>query len=186
MPRCSQPSFASAIPLLDRDRRLSSPTAPISDSFALPDHYLSSSPSARSRSRPCSRMFSLYEPQRGAAIGEELRRLTCRLAAAWRHSPAATMFATKMGDTYSRVWVGAWLRRRVRRYVGPAHRRALALARAAPARPQPAPRRDRRRGDARTQRGHAASPVAVGGLLDLPFLRRRSRADRQRPLRSVR
>ena len=52
--------------------------------------------------------FRLYDPHRGAAIGEELRRLTV----AWLFIAALVatgIFASKMGDTFSRVWVGAWL-----------------------------------------------------------------------------
>ena len=53
-------------------------------------------------------LFKLYEPQRGAGMADELRRLLY----AWLLLAAITgaaMFATKMGDNYSRVWVAAWL-----------------------------------------------------------------------------
>ncbi|MCC6193502.1 MAG: undecaprenyl-phosphate glucose phosphotransferase, partial [Burkholderiales bacterium] len=53
-------------------------------------------------------LFNLYEPQRGAGLAEELRRLTL----AWLVLTALVgiaMFATKLGITYSRVWVTAWL-----------------------------------------------------------------------------
>ena len=53
-------------------------------------------------------MFRLYEPQRGAGLAEELRRLLV----AWMLLAAlvgGTMFATKTGIGFSRVWVSAWL-----------------------------------------------------------------------------
>jgi putative colanic acid biosynthesis UDP-glucose lipid carrier transferase len=53
-------------------------------------------------------LFDLYGPQRGAGVADELRRLFF----AWLLLAAmtgGTLFATKMGETYSRVWVGAWL-----------------------------------------------------------------------------
>jgi putative colanic acid biosynthesis UDP-glucose lipid carrier transferase len=53
-------------------------------------------------------LFDLYEPQRGAGVAEEVRRLLF----AWMLLAALTggaIFATKMGDGYSRVWVSAWL-----------------------------------------------------------------------------
>ena len=53
-------------------------------------------------------MFSLYDPQRGISLTEELRRLVL----AWAIVAAlagGTIFATKMGDAFSRVWVGMWL-----------------------------------------------------------------------------
>jgi len=53
-------------------------------------------------------MFSLYEPQRGTSLAEELRRLVL----AWGMLAALAggmIFATKMGDAFSRVWVGACL-----------------------------------------------------------------------------
>ena len=53
-------------------------------------------------------MFSLYDPQRGISLAEELRRLVL----AWAIVAAVaggTIFATKMGDAFSRVWVGLWL-----------------------------------------------------------------------------
>jgi undecaprenyl-phosphate glucose phosphotransferase len=78
------------------------------DSFTLPDHYLFFLAAGALAVAAVFPAFSLYEPHRGAAIGEELRRLTM----AWLLIAAlvgSAMFATKMGDTYSRVWVGAWL-----------------------------------------------------------------------------
>ena len=53
-------------------------------------------------------MFRLYEPQRGAGLAEELRRLLV----AWLLLAAlvgGTIFATKTGTGFSRVWVSAWL-----------------------------------------------------------------------------
>jgi putative colanic acid biosynthesis UDP-glucose lipid carrier transferase len=78
------------------------------DSFALPDHYQFFLAAGALVVAAVFPAFSLYEPHRGAAIAEELRRLTM----AWLLIAAivgSAMFATKMGDTYSRVWVGAWL-----------------------------------------------------------------------------
>lgn len=53
-------------------------------------------------------LFELYQGQRGAGIAEELRRLVY----AWLSLAAIigiTMFASKMGESYSRVWVTAWV-----------------------------------------------------------------------------
>jgi len=53
-------------------------------------------------------MFRLYEPQRGAGLAEELRRLLV----AWLLLAAlvgGTIFATKTGSGFSRVWVSSWL-----------------------------------------------------------------------------
>ena len=53
-------------------------------------------------------LFSLYEPQRGISLAEELRRLVL----AWGMLAALSggmIFATKMGDSFSRVWVSTWL-----------------------------------------------------------------------------
>jgi len=53
-------------------------------------------------------LFRLYEPQRGANIAEELRRLLI----AWgtiASLAGLTIFATKSGDAFSRVWVMGWL-----------------------------------------------------------------------------
>jgi len=53
-------------------------------------------------------LFSLYESQRGTAAAEELRRLVL----AWGTLAALAglmIFATKMGDAFSRVWVTVWL-----------------------------------------------------------------------------
>ena len=77
-------------------------------SFTLPDHYLFFVAAGALAVAAVFPMFSLYEPHRGASMAEELRRLTV----AWLLITALVglaIFATKMGDTYSRVWVGAWL-----------------------------------------------------------------------------
>jgi putative colanic acid biosynthesis UDP-glucose lipid carrier transferase len=53
-------------------------------------------------------LFDLYAPQRGAGVADEVRRLVF----AWlvlAALAAGMIFATKMGDGYSRVWVSAWL-----------------------------------------------------------------------------
>jgi putative colanic acid biosynthesis UDP-glucose lipid carrier transferase len=53
-------------------------------------------------------LVGLYAPQRGVSLTEELRRLVL----AWAILAAlagGALFATKMGDAFSRIWVGAWL-----------------------------------------------------------------------------
>jgi putative colanic acid biosysnthesis UDP-glucose lipid carrier transferase len=53
-------------------------------------------------------LVGLYEPQRGVSLTEELRRLVL----AWVILAAlagGAIFATKMGDAFSRIWVSAWL-----------------------------------------------------------------------------
>lgn len=53
-------------------------------------------------------LFRLYEPQRGTSLGEEMRRLLF----AWSFLGAlagGTLFATKSGESFSRVWVGLCL-----------------------------------------------------------------------------
>jgi putative colanic acid biosynthesis UDP-glucose lipid carrier transferase len=52
--------------------------------------------------------FGLYAPQRGASLAEELRGLLL----AWLvlgALAAASLFVTKSGASFSRVWVGVWL-----------------------------------------------------------------------------
>ena len=76
--------------------------------FTLPDHYLFFLAAGALAVAATFPAFSLYEPHRGASIAEELRRLTV----AWLLIAAlvgAGIFATKLGDAYSRVWVAAWL-----------------------------------------------------------------------------
>ena len=77
-------------------------------SYAPPDHYLLFLAVGALAVAAVFPMFRLYEPQRGAGVADELRRLVF----AWMLLAALTggaIFATKMGDTYSRVWVSAWL-----------------------------------------------------------------------------
>jgi len=77
-------------------------------SFDPPDHYLLFLAVGALAVATVFPMFRLYEPQRGAGVAEELRRLVF----AWMLLAALTggaIFATKMGDTFSRVWVSAWL-----------------------------------------------------------------------------
>jgi putative colanic acid biosynthesis UDP-glucose lipid carrier transferase len=77
-------------------------------SYSLPDHYLLFLAVGVLAVAVVFPLFELYEPQRGAGMAEELRRLVF----AWLLLTAITgaaMFATKMGETYSRVWVTAWL-----------------------------------------------------------------------------
>ena len=52
--------------------------------------------------------FGLYDPQRGASLAEELRNLLL----AWlgiAALAAGALFATKLGEVFSRVWVAAWI-----------------------------------------------------------------------------
>lgn len=53
-------------------------------------------------------LLGLYEPQRGVSVTEELRRTVFAWAILAALSGGA-IFATKMGDAFSRVWVGVWL-----------------------------------------------------------------------------
>lgn len=76
--------------------------------FAPPDHYLLFLAVGALAVATVFSLFNLYEPQRGAGLAEEMRRLLY----AWMLLAALTggaIFATKMGDGYSRVWVSAWL-----------------------------------------------------------------------------
>ena len=53
-------------------------------------------------------LFRLYEPQRGASLGDEMRRLLL----AWSFIGAlagSALFATKSADSFSRAWVGLCL-----------------------------------------------------------------------------
>ncbi|MFO1322752.1 MAG: undecaprenyl-phosphate glucose phosphotransferase [Burkholderiales bacterium] len=73
-----------------------------------PDHYLLFLAVGALAVATVFPMFNLYEPQRGAGLADEMRRLLF----AWLLLAAltgGTIFATKMGDGYSRVWVSAWL-----------------------------------------------------------------------------
>jgi putative colanic acid biosynthesis UDP-glucose lipid carrier transferase len=53
-------------------------------------------------------VFRLYDPQRGVSLTEELRRLVLAWAVLAALAGGA-IFATKMGDAFSRIWVGVWL-----------------------------------------------------------------------------
>jgi len=53
-------------------------------------------------------LFRLYDPQRGVSLTEELRRLVLAWAVLAALAGSA-IFATKMGDSFSRIWVGTWL-----------------------------------------------------------------------------
>ncbi len=78
------------------------------DSFALPDHYVAFVVIGALGVAIVLPLFRLYEPQRGSGVADEMRRLTF----AWLVVAAlvgGAIFATKVGETYSRVWVGAWL-----------------------------------------------------------------------------
>ncbi len=77
-------------------------------SFALPEHYLLFMVAGALAVAAVFPLFRLYEPQRGASLGEDVRRLLF----AWLALAAltgGTIFATKTGDGYSRVWVASWL-----------------------------------------------------------------------------
>ncbi len=53
-------------------------------------------------------LAGLYQPQRGVSLTEELRRLVLAWAILAAFAGGA-IFATKMGDAFSRIWVSAWL-----------------------------------------------------------------------------
>ncbi|MDH5245400.1 MAG: undecaprenyl-phosphate glucose phosphotransferase [Betaproteobacteria bacterium] len=53
-------------------------------------------------------LFRLYDPQRGVSLTEELRRLVLAWAVLAALAGSA-IFATKMGDAFSRIWVSTWL-----------------------------------------------------------------------------
>jgi len=77
-------------------------------SFTLPEHYLLFMGAGALAVAAVFPLLRLYEPQRGAGLGEEVRRLLF----AWLLLAAltgGTIFATKTGDGFSRVWVSAWL-----------------------------------------------------------------------------
>ena len=76
--------------------------------FGLPVHYALFMVAGALAIAALFPMFRLYEPQRGVSIIEELRRLSF----AWLFLTGlvgGAIFATKSGDTFSRVWVGIWL-----------------------------------------------------------------------------
>ena len=77
-------------------------------SFALPQHYVVFLLAGALLIALFFPLFRLYEPQRGVSIVQEVRQLFV----AWLVLGAvvvATLFATKTGDEFSRVWVSLWL-----------------------------------------------------------------------------
>ncbi len=144
-------------------------------SFTLPEHYLLFMGAGALAVAAVFPLLRLYEPQRGAGLGEEVRRLLF----AWLLLAAltgGTIFATKTGDGFSRVWVSAWLlggfaATAALRLTVRALLRALRLSgrnlRHVRSSATPAP--DRR----------AAVGVAVAGLRDRRVLRRRPGARRR-------
>jgi putative colanic acid biosysnthesis UDP-glucose lipid carrier transferase len=77
-------------------------------SLVPPDHYLLFLAVGALAVATVFPLFNLYEPQRGAGVADEMRRL-CFAWLLLAAMAGGTLFATKMGETYSRVWVGAWL-----------------------------------------------------------------------------
>ncbi len=76
--------------------------------FPMPEHYVLFLVAAFVAIMAIFPFFRLYEPRRGASIADELRRLLL----AWVTLGllvGITIFATKSGNAYSRVWVSAWL-----------------------------------------------------------------------------
>jgi putative colanic acid biosynthesis UDP-glucose lipid carrier transferase len=73
-----------------------------------PEHYLLLLVAAAISIIALFPAFRLYEPQRGASLADESRQLLL----AWGLLAAlvgGTIFATKSGIAFSRVWVAAWL-----------------------------------------------------------------------------
>jgi len=52
--------------------------------------------------------FGLYDPQRGAGLAEDFRNLLLAWVAIAALA-AGALFATKLGEVFSRVWLAAWL-----------------------------------------------------------------------------
>lgn len=78
------------------------------DTFTLPDHYVVFLVMGALGVAIVLPLFLLYEPQRGSGLADEMRRLVF----AWLVMAAlagGAIFATKVGDNFSRVWVTAWL-----------------------------------------------------------------------------
>ena len=116
--------------------------------------------------------FGLYGPQRGASLADELRNLLL----AWlviAALAAGALFATKLGEAFSRVWVAAWLAGGFAATDRDAHRAARRAARAAQTWSQPAAHRDRGRRRARSPRRIASGRRRVGRLQCRGVLRRR-------------
>jgi putative colanic acid biosynthesis UDP-glucose lipid carrier transferase len=73
-----------------------------------PEHYLLFLAAGALAVAAVFPLFGLYEPQRGVSLAGELQRLV----PAWLMLGAlagTTIFATKMGDAFSRVWVAVWI-----------------------------------------------------------------------------
>ncbi len=78
------------------------------DAFPPPEHYVLFLLASSISIAAVFPLFRLYEPQRGASIIDEFRKLTL----AWATIGALcglTLFATKSGQQFSRVWVASWL-----------------------------------------------------------------------------
>jgi putative colanic acid biosynthesis UDP-glucose lipid carrier transferase len=78
------------------------------ESWSLPDRYQWFLFGAALAVAALFPLFRLYEAQRGLNIGDEFRRLVF----AWLLIAAVagtTLFVTKTGETFSRVWVMAWM-----------------------------------------------------------------------------
>jgi len=76
--------------------------------FPPPEHYMLFLAAACLAIVAIFPLFRLYEAQRGASIAEEVRKLLI----AWGtigSLAGITIFATKSGDAFSRVWVTVWL-----------------------------------------------------------------------------
>ena len=78
------------------------------NAFPLPEHYVLFLVAACVAIVAVFPLFRLYEPRRGASIADELRRLLLAWGAIGVLA-GITLFATKSGSAYSRVWVFAWL-----------------------------------------------------------------------------
>ena len=77
-------------------------------SLALPEHYWLFLIVGALSVAALFPLFRLYEPQRGISIVVELRQLTLAWALLTGIA-GGTLFATKSGDAFSRVWVAIWL-----------------------------------------------------------------------------
>jgi len=76
--------------------------------WPLPEHYLLFVGAGAVTIAALFPLFRLYDPQRGVSLTEELRRLVLAWAVLAALAGSA-IFATKMGDAFSRIWVGTWL-----------------------------------------------------------------------------
>ena len=145
----------------DRSSSGSSRTGSISANGWPPEHYLLFLGAGAVTIAALFPLFSLYDPQRGVSLTEELRRLML----AWGMLAAlagGAIFATKMGDAFSRVWVSAWLGGGFVATAATARVGAPRAAQPAPARAQSAAHRDRRRRHARDGRSRSACATRPG------------------------